>query len=165
MPEINIFIREFNMDDNKKEATKHLVESIKLTFTLSSVFGAGVIAFATDVEDLGVFFWIALGFYFITLCLSIFCINTIVNKTWKDDGNLISAKDLSTPWWIMMVAMIVAFIFMCVFIFTSNKKANDTELYLKAENIELKYNQSYDIEYSRDSIGTIQLNVKSYNHR
>lgn len=151
------------MDDNKKEATKHLVESIKLTFTISSVFGAGIVAFSTRVENLGAFFWIALGAYFVALCLSIFCINTIVTKTWNNDEASIYTKDLITPWAMMMVTMVLAFVFMCIFIFTSEKKANDTELYLKTENIELKYNQSYDIEYSKDSVGGMQLNVKSLN--
>ena len=154
-----------NMDDNKKEATKYLVESIKLAFTVSSVFGAGVVAYASRIEEMGPFFWMALVCFFLTLVFSIFCINTIVNKIWTKDKELIYNKDLVRPWIIMMAVLLLAFVFMCIFIFASKKTANDaavedSALYLKTENIELKYNQSYDIEYSKDSTGQIQLNVK-----
>ncbi|MEE3350684.1 MAG: hypothetical protein VZR09_11705 [Candidatus Gastranaerophilaceae bacterium] len=154
-----------NMEDNKKEATKHLVESVKLTFTISSAFGAGLIVYSRFVENLGACFWTSFISYCVALLTSIWCINTIVNKTWDKNEELIYNKHVMIPWIAMTAATLFAIIFMCIFIFTSNKKKDDSQLYLKTENIELKYNQSYDIEYSRDSIGTIQLNVKSYNHR
>ena len=151
------------MDDNKKEATRHLIESVKLTFTISSVFGAGLVAFSAYVDGNSYFLIGALILCFIALLFSIFCLNTIVNKVWKQSEKLIYDSDVQVSWWVMTITMVLSFVLACIFIFTSNKKADDTELYLKAENIELKYNQSYDIEYSKDSIGTVQLNVRSTN--
>ena len=160
------------MDDNKKEATRHLIESVKLTFTISSVFGAGLVAFSAYVEGDARFLGWALGLCFVALLSSILCLNTIVNKVWKQTDKLIYDCDVRVLWWIMTVTMVLSFILACAFIFTANKKvdtsgkkADDTELYLKAETIELKYNHSYDIEYSKDSAGGVQLNVRSSNHR
>jgi len=81
MPEIN---------SNQISASNILVESIKLVFTISTVYIGAFFTYAqSDNRDWS--FWLAIVFLTATSILSIWSINAIVNKIWDGcDRNIMA---------------------------------------------------------------------------
>lgn len=84
------------MDPNKLKAVDTLTESLKLVVTISTIFFGGLLAYRSNLpspEALWLYY-LALGMLALSAILSVANINSLINKIYRDEGDLIKHREV-----------------------------------------------------------------------
>ncbi len=84
------------MDPNKLKATDTLTESLKLIVTISTIYFGGILAYRSNLSTPGALwsYYSALSFLAISAILSVANINSLINKLYRGEEDLIKDKEV-----------------------------------------------------------------------
>lgn len=106
------------MSPHKAKAAEVLIESLKLVVTISTVFFAAFLAFHASANRAGgsFFFYGTLAAFALTAVLSVFNINTLINKFNNDEKDLVSDRTVRWTNAIVIFTFFTGFVFATFFL-------------------------------------------------